>query len=468
MTPHNLELERALLGALLSDPARVAWAQARAGLEYGGATLYGERHRAIYAAIEAVCEGDLERGIAGAAVDLVLLHDELVRRGDLERAGGVLYLTQIAHEGLPGSVPAYCRGLSNYAIRRAALSTLSELSAQAQAQAQDIEGYLAHAVAQISALRPQTARGAQGAAELARAWYERAEARWGGGVAPGVVPTPWAELNALLGGGLPVGITVVAGATGMGKSVLGLRLALAAALSGAAVEVYTTEMGAGSVFDRAVAQTARVPRAALDSGRLSEAQQEAVTAALGRLVAAPLWIEDDPRLTASKICARALHRKATGRLDMLVVDYFQRVPIDETPRSARRSLAENLTQAAQAYQQLARDLQIPILLVSQVTDEVVKERRAPRPSDTKDCRALGHEAAAFIGVHRPAWYGLDAPRGRRGAQEEAAPDPSLIEVHVQGKRDTRQGIVRLRWEGDRHGIDAREDRYDAHNIRRAQ
>lgn len=458
--PHNADLERALLGALLSDPERVAWSTARQGLEYGAETLYGERHRVIYRAIQAVCEGDPARGISGSAADVVLLFDELERRGDLERAGGAVYLTQLQREALPGSVEVYCRGLNNYAIRRAAIAALGELSAEALEGARDIEGYLSGAVARLSALRPKTAQRAPSARELAQDFYRRAEARWSGEATPGVVPTPFAELDELLGGGLPVGLTVVAGATGMGKSVFALRLALHAALSGRKTEIYTTEMSAAQTFDRALSQTARVPRYVLDTGNLSEAQQRALDGAMGRLCAAPLWVEDDPRLTCAKICARALHRKATGGLDLLVVDYFQRVPLDDAPSSQRQSQAELLAKAAQSYQQLARDLQIPVLLVSQVTDDVVRERRAPRPSDTKDCRALGHEAGAFLSVHRPAWYG-DAPQRRgKGAQEEA-PDPHLIEVHVQGKRDCKQGVLRLRWEGDRHGIDAREDRFGA-------
>jgi replicative DNA helicase len=245
---------------------------------------------------------------------------------------------------------------------------------------------------------------------------------------------------------------------------MALRLAVHAALAGRKVEVYTTEMSAAQTFDRALAQTARVSRRDLDRGELTPNQSEAVMDAIQRLAAAPLWVEDDPRLTSSKICARALHRHLSDGLDLLVIDYFQRVPVDDNPRNARRSQAENLAQAAQAYQQLARDLQIPILVVSQVTDEVIKDKRAPRPSDTKDCRALGHEAGAFLGVHRPAWYGEEAPRGRKGQEVEPV-DQSLLEVHVQGKRDCKQGVVRLRWEGDRHGIDAREDRYREHNLR---
>lgn len=465
--PHNHELERSYLGAMLQDAESLAWAESRALLEYGPETFWAESHRLIHRAMERVVDGDPAQNIQGQPLDVALLADELERAGDLERVGGLPYLTRlsIGTEGIPSQAAAYARALTNYAVRRKAMARLSELEHEAAHGARDLEGFLARCYSDLEGLRPSSQREAHSARSLAKGFFDQFQAREEGQESP-AISTGISALDGRIRGGLRPGELICVGAaTGMGKSAFCLHLARVAAMEGKLVYYVTTEMGGEDVFLRALAQASGVSATTLEDGQLSEAQYSKMVRAMGPLAAAPLYVDDDPYLTTAKVCARARRQKVLHGVDLLVVDYIQRLKVDDSPHTARRNREENVAESAKRLQQLARDLQIPVVIASQVTSRVDEEKRPPTARDTRESRVVGHESHVFIGLYREAYYATPhGNQGKPGKEPQRPLDPTRLEAWVDHKRGCKPGMVPLFWGGETLQIAPLEERYEVRGL----
>ena len=198
-------------------------------------------------------------------------------------------------------------------------------------------------------------------------------------------------------------LIIVAGRPSMGKTLLGQQLAVAAASKGKKVEFITLEMSAAEIGQRMISAVSEVPLAELRNGQFSKkGAAEAIDGAVTYLKKLSIKISDDSN-TLGKICSRARRAKLKGGLDILIIDQLSAMPTKGNNR------ALELKAITGGLKQLAKELQVPVVLLHQIgRAAVAKVDKRPDISDLKDSGAVEEDADVVLLLHRESYYNPQA------------------------------------------------------------
>ena len=389
--PYNLEAERSILGAILvhDDAFDTAVESVSA------AAFFRQAHREIFDAMRRLRE-------AGQRVDFVTLKDELVRTGKLDDIGGPSYITGLA-DGVPRTtnVRAYAQivrekctlreiiYIGNQALSAAydAESTAAEILRQADAQLLDLyagqrRGHLIPLKDRITALTQ----------ELEYRVAHRGELRG--------VDTGWTCVNEMTLGWRPTELIIIAARPSIGKSTVLLNTLTAAAKTGKRAGLFTFEMAREELEDRLLASLSGVPLTRIAGGFFSEAEYIKLSEALELMHGLPLWIDDTPSQTIHDVRAACRRAQAEGGLDIVGIDYVQLIPGSLERKDATRN--DELTDVSRRTKELAMELRIPVVLLSQLKRLESSKGSSVKPKleDLRDCGALEQDANTVILLHR--------------------------------------------------------------------
>jgi replicative DNA helicase len=218
---------------------------------------------------------------------------------------------------------------------------------------------------------------------------------------PEPIPTGLSKLDTPMGGGLARSdLVVVAGRPSMGKSAFSSQIAVNVAKSGKKVLVFPVEMNAESVAIRILSSASGLEPAVLRNTRF-QCDWSKVRNAISPISKSDLWFDDDPALTSNKVILVAKDLSARlGGLDLVVVDYLQ--ILSDVPNENRNNYLGNVTKM---FKTLARQLNCPVILVSQLNRQV-ENRRGNRPTmaDLRDTGELENHADGILLLHRPHYY----------------------------------------------------------------
>lgn len=397
---YDEEAERSVLGALLLSTS----AMADVLEEVTASDFYYPKHEQIFLTIH-----DLYQ--RGEPCDPITIAAALSERGALEKAGGGLYLHELARD-VPSAASAgfYARIVQRKArlrhIREAATRVLQAVE---NAELDDVERLaneaqeVFYAATERRGSKPYVALG--DALEQA---LERIETHASGGEAHGL-STGFRELDRLTGGLRGGQMIVVAGRPSLGKSTLGLDLARAAAITQTAPTVYfTLEMDTGSVTTRLLSAEANVPLTALDRGNLNHDQWRLLADAAARLARAPLFIDDTAQLTLASLRSKCRKIKHQYGLGLIVIDYLQLLESPRRPESRQAEVAE----LSRGLKLLAKELAAPVVAMSQLNRGVeTRADRRPLLADMRESGAIEQDADLVLFVHRDEAYDRDLRPG---------------------------------------------------------
>jgi len=422
--PHSEEAERAVLGALLLEPLRIA--QVRTRLEPRDWHL--ERHRQLFQAFLDVAD-------AGFTPDLLTLQAHLEQAGTLGAIGGLAYLASLDLD-LPdlGRLDEYVTIVKEKSVRRDLIVKAQRTLLEAAATARPVHELLADLRASTDKLLSRAARTHwEGAGEvldrlLAILEDNRSEALRG-------LTTGFPAWDKLGPGLLPGGLYVVAGRPGMGKTSLALDLTRHVAVElKRPVGVFSLEMRSDEIGLKLGAAEADIAARHLRNSHLSQQQWQDLFAATKRMLAAPLFLDCSPGLMLRDLEARAWWLKAQHPdLALLVVDYLQLLTAGIRVENRRLEIAL----IARRLKELAGELGLPLIALSQLNRELTR-RSDPRPqlADLAESDAIGQHADQVAFVHRPEAY-APADDTLRG----------LAELIVAKHRHGETGTVELIWVG---------------------
>lgn len=222
------------------------------------------------------------------------------------------------------------------------------------------------------------------------------------------VPTGFADLDRILGGGLKGGqVVVIAGRPGMGKSVLAMNLVVSAAfINKIPTLVWSLEMNTDELVNRLAANLARVPLHGIDTGNLTDADWIRLGRFVGEYEQTPLWIDDRSTVDISHLRTRARHHARVNGLGLVVIDYLQLLEIGN---SENRQVGIAMT--TRALKNLARELSVPIVLVAQL-NRGPEQRTDKRPllADLRESGAVEQDADIIVFAHRDDYYDKASPR----------------------------------------------------------
>ena len=405
--PHNTEAERSILGAVLLDNHALNAAVERLRPE----DFFLPQHRHIF-------ERMVQLGEKQQAIDTITLMEDLSRTGELEAAGGVAYLSQLA-DGLPrvANVDHYARIVKEKAILRSLIYSTAVIQEQALAAGDDADVILDRAESSIFQLAEDRVKaGLVGVKDLVKDGFERLEKIFSEGRRITGLATGYSGLDNETAGLQPSELVIVAARPSMGKTALALNIAENVALrQRQPVAVFSLEMSKESLLLRLLASQARVDAHKFRTGHMNRDDWGRVTASLKELGDAPIWIDDSASSTVLEMGAKARRLKRDRGLSLVIVDYLQLVAPTAIRRNANRQ--EEVSGISRALKALAKELRVPVVVLSQLTRAPEREERKPQLSDLRESGAIEQDADVVLFINRPNFYKTDIPEEERARAE---------------------------------------------------
>lgn len=387
--PHNLDAERSLLGALLIDRDAVIRVAEFLRPEH----FYRDAHRRIYEAILALYE-------KREPADLVTVTSQLKRRKALDKVGGASYLTELADSiPTPAHVEHYGKIVYDTAVRRDLITASSQIVELGFREELNLEELLDKAESSLFAVSQTQAQvGFSHLKPTLEDVFDRLDELHKNPEASRGVPTGFKRLDERLGGLQNSNMIVLAARPSLGKTSLALNIAQYAAVEKKIpVAIFSLETSREQVVHRLLSSQADIDGWKLNTGRLEEEDFKKLGEAMGELAEAPIFIDDTPALSVMEMRMRARRLQMEKHIRLLTVDFMQ------LARSRNlENRVQEVSEISQALKNLARELNIPVLAISQLS-RAVEARGAPRPqlSDLRASGSIEQDADVVMFLYRP-------------------------------------------------------------------
>jgi len=422
--PHSEESERAVLAAILLSPRVLPVVSGRLLAE----DFYLQRHQLLYQAMIDIQE-------RGEEIDLRTLQAHLELKGSFERIGGFAYLAGLDLD-LPdlGRTETYVEIVKERSVRRRLVQSCTEIAAGCLDGGLDAETALHQAEETIFGLSEEaTQRGFAALAEAYEATVASMEARDGGMLG---LPTGFYDWDSMTQGLVKGNLVIIAGRPGMGKTSFAINVAQHVAIrESQPVGVFSLEMGKEELAQRILASESDLPFGNLRSGRLSENQWSRLYDTIRRTTEAPIYIDDSPNPTLLEISSKARRLKAEKGLSLLVVDYLQLMQAGGRYESRQLEIAA----ISRGMKQLAKELEIPVMALSQLSRQ--PERRTgdhrPQLADLRESGSIEQDADMVCFIYRDELYNKDEPDNK-----------GLAELIISKHRNGETGTVELVFLGE--------------------
>jgi replicative DNA helicase len=392
--PQNLEAEESVLGAMLLSPGAIG----AVSEVLDASDFYRESHAKIYRAALALYA-------KGEPVDAITLVDELEERGELEDAGGRVRLHELAAlVPAAGNAGHYARIVREMATLRGLIGAgqrIAQLGWERPGETQILVDRAEQIVFDLSQSRVSTEF--SHIEDLLKESFERITALYEAGADVTGVPSGFRELDRLTSGFQPGNLVIVAARPSMGKSALGLCIAANLALRAETpVALFTLEMSKSEVTQRLLCSEAKVESQRLRTGKLAQDDWPRLVAAGDKLMKAPIYVDDTGSITMMEIRSKARRLKTQEPgLGLIIVDYLQLM----TSGTTAENRVQEVSQISRNLKVLARDLDTPILAMSQLS-RAVEQRHDKRPilSDLRESGCLVGDSRVHLpdhGIYRP-------------------------------------------------------------------
>ena len=392
--PQNLEAEESVLGAMMLSPGAIG----AVSEILDASDFYRESHSKIYRAALALYA-------KGEPVDAITLVDELEERGDLEDVGGRVRIHEIAAL-VPAAANAghYARIVRETATLRGLIRAggeIARLGWERPGETTDLVDRAEQVVFDLSQSRISTEFSHIEA--LLKESFERITALYEAGAELTGIPSGYLDLDRLTSGFQPGNLVIVAARPSMGKSALGLGMAANLAVRcETPVALFTLEMSKAEVTQRLMCSEAKVESQRLRNGKLAPDDWPRLTAACDKLAKAPIYVDDTGSITMMEIRSKARRLKSREpSLGLIVVDYMQLM----TSGVSAENRVQEVSQISRSLKILARDLDVPILALSQLS-RAVEQRHDKRPilSDLRESGSIEQDADLVMFVYRDEYY----------------------------------------------------------------
>jgi replicative DNA helicase len=422
--PHNLDAERAVLGAVLLEGRE---ALPRVVEVLRPSDFYTEAHRSIYQSMLTLFDH-------GEPVDLLTLQEDLRRTDQLSLVGGPASLALLVEQG---SVAAYLASYTvivrDMAVLRELIQTATHIIGQAFEAKEDVQALVDDAERRIFGLAERRLEGSaihvknilNDTFKYIERLYERQEHVTG-------VPTGLTKLDEMTAGLQPSDLILIAGRPSMGKTAFALSIAQHVGIKlHMKVLVLSLEMSSQQLVQRLLSSEGRVDSLAVRTGRLQAQDWHRLTSAAGRLSEAPIFIDDSPGLSVLEVRAKARRMKAEHGLDVIVIDYLQLM----RGRANLDNRQQEISEISRSLKALAKELNVPVVALSQLSRAIeTRGDNSPRLSDLRESGALEQDADVIMFLHRPSFYSKDA------MEEEAR---KTAEVHIGKQRNGPTGKIEV-------------------------
>ena len=427
MQPHAPELEEAVIGACLIEQEALPLIADKLRPEM----FYDDHHQLIFAALMAMYH-------AGKKIDILTVKEELARRGNLDAIGGPYTIVQLSSKVASSAhIEYHAQIIHQKYLTREMVVGFNKLLTCAMDETIDIDDTLIDAHNLLDRLEGESGHNAhiRDMETLMADTMEEAERRIAKSV-NGVtgIPTGLTELDKKTGGLQDNDLIVIAARPSVGKTAFALHLARHAALAGNAVAVYSLEMQGERLGDRWLMAACNINPYRWRNG-IPNPQEvaEARTTASG-LAQLPIYVDDSSSVSMDHIRSSARLLKSRKQCDMIIIDYLQLC--DMSTKQVNRNREQEVAQATRKAKLLAKELHIPVVLLSQLNRES-ENRPGGRPelAHLRESGAIEQDADIVILLYRPAMLHIPTDR------ESGYPTEGLGVAIVAKQRNGETGNV---------------------------
>lgn len=426
--PHSQEAEQSVLGGLMLD--NNAWdAVSEIVLED---QFYRHDHRLIFRTIEKLVNNM-------QPIDVVTISEELDRTGNLDAAGGLDYLVELARNTPSASnIRAYAEIVRDRALLRKMITVAHEIAESAfmpegRAGA-DILSEAEQKIFQIAEDRPNEG-GPVGVNPLLKKAVDKIDELFNSEGAMTGVTTGFDELDKATGGMQPSDLIIVAARPSMGKTTFAMNLVENALMAqNKPVLVFSLEMPADQLVTRMLSSLGRINQTRVRSGKLEEDDWPRLTTAVNMLRDKPLFIDDTAGISPTEMRNRARRIvREHGDIAMIMVDYLQLMQVKGGNSEGRTAEISEISRSLKA---LAKELECPVIALSQL-NRALEQRPNKRPvnSDLRESGAIEQDADVIMFIYRDEVYNEDSP------------DKGIAEIIIGKQRNGPIGSNRLAFIG---------------------
>lgn len=387
--PHDIEAEKSVLGALLIDQDAIVKVIEFLRPEH----FYKKNHSEVFEAIVNLYE-------KREPADLITIPDELKRMKKLDAVGGVSYLTELVNSVPTASnVEHYAKIIQEASVKRSVLSVASNIG-DLVFDEPDSSKLLDKAEHLIYSVSQQNVR--DDFVPISRTLevtFERLDELSKTKGALRGVPTGLKTLDKLLSGLQKEDLIILAARPSVGKSSLAINICQHAAVEhGRGVAFFSLEMGKESIVDRMIASQGDIENWRITTGNLEPEDFEKYGIAAGQLAEAPMYIDDTPGQSVLEMRTKARRLALEKDIDLVVVDYLQLVK-----GRRQESRVQEVSDISQSLKNLARELKVPVLALSQLSRAVEQRGGEKRPqlSDLRDSGSIEQDADVVLFLYRP-------------------------------------------------------------------
>ena len=450
LPPQDLEAEQATLGSMLMEAGAVSRAMSIVEEE----DFYREAHRQIFSAIRAVDE-------AGDPVDVVTVGAELRRREQISAVGGGEYITRLIGEvPTTAHVIRYATIVHEKAMLRRLITAGAEIQGLAYDNPEDMQLALEGAEQRVFELAQQrSTKDYEEIASLVDATFRHLEEAAKRGEAVTGLPTGLNRFDHMTAGLQKGDLVIIAGRPSMGKTSLmvnnvAMNIALTAREEGEGgygVGIFSLEMSAAQLAEMLLCGLARVNSWRLRSGRVRGDDWDRLGRAAGRIAGCNILIDDTPSISIMELRSKARRMKSQFDIDVICVDYLQLIT---SPGRGQESRHQEIGEVARAMKAMARELDVPVVLGSQLSRNVERrEDKRPILSDLAESGSIEAEADVVCFLYRGSYYERKKEMEDSGADGAHAPAPAapeidIAELIVAKHRNGPVGTVKLGFKQD--------------------
>lgn len=388
--PHDIEAEKSVLGALLIDKDAIVKVVEFLKPNH----FYKDAHALIYQAILTLFE-------KREPADLITIPSELKKMGELERVGGVAYLTELVNSvPTAANIEAYARLIKNDSLKRSLLSAASEIGEMIFEEAEvenllDKSEQLLYSVSQDMLYQDFIP-----VKETLEITFERLDELSKNRGALRGVPTGFKTLDKMLSGLQKENLIILAARPSVGKSSFALNVAQHASVDKKfGVAIFSLEMGREMLVDRLISAQGNIDNWKIATGNLDEDDFEKYGVAAGELAEASIFIDDTPGISALEMRTKARRLMLEHKIDLIIVDYLQLIKASKS-----ESRVQEVSEISQGLKNLARELKVPVLALSQLS-RAVEQRggdKKPQLSDLRDSGSIEQDADVVMFLYRPS------------------------------------------------------------------
>lgn len=418
--PQNIDSEKALLGSIMLRPDAIYEIVETIEAE----DFYAEKHRIIFQTmITLLSKND--------PIDLLSLSAKLSERKALDQIGGSSYLTELVNS-VPSSsnVAYYAIIVHNKSMLRKLIAAADHISEMSFSETHELEHVLDEAEKRMFGVTssPKTQKFVQLKDTLGEAWERIDHLHKTSGEIRGV-PSGFRDLDAKLAGFQKSDLIILAARPSMGKTALALDIARqAATLHNTSVGIFSLEMSSQQLVDRMLASESRVDAWKLRVGKLSMDEEfSKLRDAMDKLSKAPIFIDDMPGNSIVKMRSVARRLKSEHNLGLIIVDYLQLM----MPTKNYDSMVNQVTEISRSLKNLARELDVPVIALSQLSRAVEARGGRPRLSDLRDSGSIEQDADVVMFIHREDKYNDNSEK------------PNIAEIMIEKHRNGPTGKIEL-------------------------